>query len=388
MNILIAPNAFKNSLAAEVVAEAIYKGLQQSDLACSCTSFPVGDGGDGTAGLLIKHLKGKIITRKVHDPLKSEINSSFGIIENDVTLLKTAIIEMADASGLRLLKSEEYDPLHTTSFGTGELIKYAIEENAKKIILCVGGSATVDGGLGIMQALGAVFYNKKGEILDNAPASLIDLEDIDLSKIDKRIYDTELVILCDVENKLLGEEGSAAVFGPQKGASTEDVKQLDAALSKFRDVVLKKNAKDMASLKHGGAAGGVSAGLHALLNAKLVTGIEYFLDATSFDKALDKIDLVITGEGSIDTQTLQGKGPFGVAKRAKGNSIPVIGIAGKVPLVEDKNLLEYFDMLLPISNELMDIETAIKKTYENLVRTATELGDLINKKENNFFRVY
>ncbi len=379
MNILIAPNAFKNSLAADIVSEAIHKGLLQSNLTCSCTSFPVGDGGDGTAGLLIKHLKGKIITRKVHDPLMREINSSFGIIENDVASPKTAIIEMADASGLRLLKSEEYDPLHSTSFGTGELIKYAIEENVKRLILCIGGSATVDGGVGIMQALGAVFYNKRGEILDNIPASLINLEDIDLSKIDSRVYDIELVILCDVENSLLGKEGAAAVFGPQKGASTEDVKQLNAALTKFRDVVLKRNGKDIASLKHGGAAGGVSAGLHTFLNAKLVTGIEYFLDETEFDKLLPQTDLVITGEGSIDTQTLQGKGPFGVAKRAKANSIPVIGIAGKVPLAEDKNLLEYFDVLLPISNETMDIETAIKKTYENLVRTATQLGDSLSK---------
>ena len=379
MNILIAPNAFKNSLAAEEVAEAIQKGLEQSNLACNCIPFPVGDGGDGTAGLLIKHLKGKVSTRKVHDPLKREITSSFGIVENNFLYShKTAIIEMADASGLRLLKPEEYDPLYATSFGTGELIKYAIEENVKKIILCIGGSATIDGGLGIMQALGAVFYNKKGEVLDNAPASLIDLEEIDLSKIDNLVFDTELVILCDVENKLLGQEGAAAVFGPQKGASKENVKQLDTALSKFRDVVLKKNGKDMGWLKHGGAAGGVSAGLHALLNAELVTGIEYFLDATSFGKALEQIDLVITGEGSIDTQTLQGKGPFGVAKRAKANSIPVIGIAGSVPLATNKDLSKYFDVLLPINNEPMAIEIAMKNTYENLVRTSRLLGDLLS----------
>lgn len=381
MNILIAPNAFKNSLAADDVAEAIHKGLQQSKLSCNCTSFPVGDGGDGTADLLIKLLNGKRINRKVHDPLQRIINSSYGIIEKgSSTSFKTAIIEMADASGLRLLKSQEYDPLHATSFGTGELIKHAIEENAGKIILCIGGSATVDGGLGIMQALGSVFYNKKGEILNNSPASLINLEDIDLSKIDNRIDNTELVVLCDVGNYLLGEEGAAAVFGPQKGASNENVKQLDAALFRFRDIVLKKYGRDMALLKHGGAAGGISAGMHALLNAKLVSGIEYFLDATRFDKALEQTDLVITGEGSIDTQTLQGKGPFGVAKRAKEKSIPVIGIAGKVPLVTDKSLLEYFDVLLPINNEPMDIDTAMKCTYANLIRTSRLLGDLLSKK--------
>lgn len=379
MNILVAPNAFKNSLDADAAAEAISKGLLQSRFSCSCTSFPVGDGGDGTAALLLKHLNGKIINRTVCDPTGRKINSFFGLADDDpLSEHKTAIIELADASGLKLLQRDECDPLRATTFGTGELIKYALESGVEKIILCIGGSATVDGGIGILQALGAVFYDDIGNILNHCPASFIDLAHIDISKIDRNIYETELIVLCDVENSLLGEKGAATVFGPQKGASKNDVEQLEACLTKFRDVVFRETGKDMAMLKHGGAAGGVAAGLHTFLNAKLVNGIEYFLDVTGFEKELQQADLVITGEGCIDTQTLQGKGPYGVAKLAKEKSISVIGLAGKVPLVADEQLQKYFDVLLPISHEAMDIETAMKYTYDNLLRTSKLLGDILS----------
>ena len=374
MHILIAPNAFKNSLSAIDAADAIGKGLQQSRLKCSIIPFPVGDGGDGTGALLMNHLHGKIINRTVRNPIGRKINSFFGLTGNG----STAIIELADASGLRLLQQNEYDPLHTTTHGTGELINGALEMNVNKIILCIGGSATVDGGIGIMEALGAKLYDAKGNILKAVPASFIDLADIDLSGINKKIYDIELIILCDVENYLLGENGAAAVFGPQKGASEKDVQQLEKGFIQLSNIAFKKTGKDMTAIKCGGAAGGVAAGLFTFLNAKLVNGIEYFLDATSFDKALEQADIVITGEGSIDKQTLHGKGPFGVAKRAKEKSIPVIGLAGQVPLIIDRRLQEYFDVLLPISHEVMDLETAIENTYGNLTRTAKMIGELIN----------
>jgi glycerate 2-kinase len=374
MHILIAPNAFKNSLAADMVAEAINKGLLESKLLCSTTSFPVGDGGDGTTTLLIRHLQGKIINKQVHDPIGRQINSCFGLTDNN----QTAIIELADASGLKLLQRNEYDPLHTTTYGTGELINYALEKNAKKIILCIGGSATVDAGVGILQALGVKFIDDKGNELKQLPASLSKLADINTINLDRRLANTELIILCDVENKLLGENGAAAVFGPQKGASKEDIQQLEAGLTRLCNLVLQKTGIDMAALKHGGAAGGVAAGLHTLLNAKLVNGIDYFLDITGFDKALEQADIVITGEGSIDEQTLRGKAPFGIAKRAKERSIVVIGIAGNVPLKMDEQLQKYFDVLLPVSNEVMDIKIAIKNTYANLVRSAKLIGDLLN----------
>ena len=373
MNIVIAPNAFKNSLSAAEAAAAIHKGFTQSRLACVCTEFPIGDGGDGTASLIIQHMEGRLITKEVKDPLGRTIRASFGLIDNGAT----AVIEMADASGLRLLQPGEYNPMQETSYGTGELIKAALDEKVKKIILCIGGSATVDGGSGIMQAMGIRLKDIDDIELLDLPASLVRLHTIDLSEKDSRILDTELVILCDVENRLLGEQGAAAVFGPQKGASFHDMLMLEEGLAQLSKTVLDKTGRDMAMVKHGGAAGGVAAGLYALFNAQLVNGIDYFLTITQFERVLTDAGLVITGEGSIDRQTLQGKGPFGVAKKAKQLSLPVIGLAGKVPLQPDESLSSYFDILLPISHESMEITAALQHTRDNLTRTASLLGNLI-----------
>ena len=375
MRILVAPNTFKNSLDAVKVAEAISKGLQLSKLSCSIVCFPVGDGGDGTASLLVQHFQGKIIEVPVHDPLGRKIKAAFGLIDGD----KTALIELADASGLRLLHAAEYAPLHATTYGTGELIKQALDKGVKKIIIGIGGSATVDTGVGLLQALGIKFYDGNGDELQQLPASLINLDKIDTTGTDKRLANTEIVVLCDVENTLLGPEGAATIFGPQKGAAKNEVQQLEKALTRLSNIVFTETGKDMAAIKHGGASGGVAAGLHTFLRAKLANGIEHFLDITGFDTALQNADLVITGEGSIDIQTLQGKAPFGVAKRAKAKSIPVIGIAGKVPLHPNEQLQKYFDVLLPISHEAMDIQTAMDHTYDNLIRTGKSLGDLLSR---------
>ena len=373
MKILVAPNAFKNSLTAGKAAEAISFGLQRSRLSCSTVFFPVGDGGDGTAALLIQSLGGKNIDAQVQDPLGRLINTSFGLIDND----KTAVIELANASGLRLLAPCEYDPLHTTTYGTGQLIKLALDRGVNKILLCVGGSATVDGGTGLLSALGAQFCDKNGSGLTGLPQSLHALVGIDRTTIDARLLHAELIVLCDVENHLLGANGAAEIFARQKGASENDVLHLEAALTHLRTVIFEETGKDMATVKHGGAAGGVAAGLHAIVNAKLVNGIDYFLECTGFETALQNTQIVITGEGSIDAQTLQGKAPFGVAKRAKEKSITVIGLAGKVPLVADAELNRYFDILLSINNQPADIKTAIANTYDNLVRTAEQLGNLL-----------
>ena len=372
MHILVAPNAFKNSLDAAKVAEAISNGLQKSKLQCTTACFPVADGGDGTAGLLIDHLKGEWIHANVHDPLMRKINSSFGWIEKD----KTAIIELAAASGLRLLKRAEYNPLAATTFGTGELILEALAKNANRIILCIGGSATVDGGTGILKALRIKFFDKKGNELDELPASLSSLAEIETTSCDKRIKNTRIIILCDVENPFLGSNGAARVFGPQKGASEKEVQLLENKLAKFNEIVLRKTGKEMAALKHGGAAGGVAAGLHSFLDADLVNGIDHFLQITGFEKELVKANMVITGEGNIDLQTLHGKGPFGVAKKAKEFSVPVIGMAGKVS--GERSLHQYFDQLISINDDEADLETAIKNTFTNLERAAQRLGDLLS----------
>jgi glycerate kinase len=382
MQILIAPNAFKHSLSAEQAASAIEKGFLQSKLDCQCELFPVGDGGDGTGELLIKRLEGKIVTTEVHGPLGKKINASFGLIDGD----KTAVIEMANASGLSLLKKEELDPLHATSFGTGEQIKAALDRGVKKIIIGMGGSATIDGGTGILRALGLRFLNAKGEELKGGPVFLNELATIDPFSMDKRVKDTVIVVLCDVNNLLLGEKGAAAVFGPQKGASTGDVQILDKALTRFSDITFQQMEKEIATVKHGGTAGGAAAGLCAFLNAKLVNGIEYFLELTKFNGSLGKADLVITGEGSIDEQTLHGKAPYGVARAAKQKGKRVIAFAGKIPSTTNPALNKYFDELISINPEPVELETALAEAEKNLIRTATEKGNLLatkNNKNNN-----
>jgi glycerate kinase len=373
MRILISPNAFKHSIDAEEAALAIQQGFMQSMLDCECECFPIGDGGDGTGELIIKRCAGQKISGATHDALGRGIKAAFGLIDDGTT----AVIEMADASGIRLLKHEELNPLIATSFGTGEQIKTALDKGAKKIIVGMGGSATADGGSGILKALGIRFLNANKEELEGLPASLIELASIDVSGIDQRILDSEVVVLCDVDNMLLGNNGAAAMFGPQKGASPEDVKKLNAALGKLSQVALQLTGKDMSAIKYGGTAGGAAAGLYALLNAELVNGIDYFLQLTAFDKALENTDLVVTGEGSIDEQTLQGKGPFGVAFRAKLKGLPVIGLAGKVPVESNASLQKYFDVLMAIGNQPVDLSTALAGTANNLVRTSRELGNVL-----------
>jgi glycerate 2-kinase len=359
MNILIAPNAFKNALTADAAATAILQGLRQSRLKFAGECFPVGDGGDGTGELLIKRLGAEIIEATARDPFGRERQTSFGL----VTATNTAIIEMASASGIRLLKREELDPLRATSAGTGDLIRAALDKNARHIILGMGGSATVDGGAGILTALGT-------RILDTS---------IDTTGLDPRLAATEITILCDVSNPLLGPQGAAAVFGPQKGATPQAVQQLEATLRQLAAAVYTTIGKDITAIRSGGTAGGAAAGLYGVLDARLVNGIDYFLQITGFEEALQHTDLVITGEGSIDEQTLQGKAPFGVAVAAKKRGIPVIGLGGRLPQSATA-LDDYFDALLPINHQLLRPPEALRQTAANLTATARSLGNVMARK--------
>jgi glycerate kinase len=370
MHLLIAPNAFKNSLTANEAAAAIQRGLSRSHLTATTECFPVGDGGDGTGDLLIQRLHGQHIAAKARDPLGRPIAANFGLIQPH-----TAIIEMATASGLHLLDPAELNPLRTSSAGTGDLIRAALDRHAQRIILGMGGSATVDGGTGILRALGARFLNSYGQPLEDLPAQLPDLASIDLSDLDPRLQSTELIVLCDVINPLTGPEGAATVFGPQKGATVKAVQHLESGMERLAQVITGQTGLELATLPRTGTAGGAAAGLHGLLQASLVSGIDYFLEITGFDAALDHSDWVITGEGSIDEQTLQGKGPLGVARRAKKKSIPVIGLAGRLPLEMSPGLKEYFDMLMPINPEPLELAEALRLAAVNLERTAVQLGN-------------
>jgi len=373
MHIVIAPNAFKNSLTAEAAAAAIRTGLEQSRLQFTAECFPVADGGDGTGDLLVARLGANRKEVVARDPLGRKRTAYYGLSADG----GTAIIEMANASGLRLLAPGEPDPLRATSCGTGDLISAALECHPRRILIGMGGSATVDGGTGILTALGVRFLNSEGCEIVALPAGLSDLASVDVSGLDPRLKDTELTVLCDVDNPLLGAEGAAAVFGPQKGASTEDVKQLEAALRQLSGIIEQQFDIDVSALARGGTAGGAAAGLYALLGARLVNGIDLFLETTGFERALKHADWVITGEGSIDEQTLKGKGPFGVAVAAKRNGVPVIGLAGRLPPEANTRLASYFDVLLPINHEVMPLQQTLAQTAVNLTATARAIGSLL-----------
>ena len=374
MHILIAPNAFKHSLSANEIAEAIQEGLKRSGATCTSECFPIADGGDGTGHLIVEKCGGLWHKYDVHDPLGRLIKAPLGIIDQG----KTAVIEMADASGIRLVRSDEMLPLMASSFGTGELIRFALDRNVSRIIIGLGGSATVDGGVGILSALGIKFRDADGAELAALPINISQFRQIDMSGFDSRIFNCQITVLCDVDNLLLGEQGSAVIFGPQKGASPSDIKLLDLALTNLRDLAFQSTGINMNEILHGGAAGGIAASLFTFLHARLVNGAEHFLELTDFEKRLKNADLLITGEGCLDEQTLQGKGPFAVAKLAKESNITVIGIAGSVPLNENPNLNRYFDIVMPIGNEPTDLQTAMNFTTSNLIRTASVIGKFLS----------
>jgi len=374
MHILIAPNAFKHSLSANEIAEAIQEGLKQSGATCTSECFPIADGGDGTGHLIVEKCDGFWHKYDVHDPLGRLIKAPLGIIDQG----KTAVIEMADASGIRLLRTDEMSPLMASSFGTGELIRFALDRHVSSIIIGLGGSATVDGGVGILSALGMKFRDADGAELPALPINISRFRQIDISGFDSRIFNCQVTVLCDVDNLLLGEQGSAVIFGPQKGASPSDIKLLDLALTNLRDLAFQSTGINMNEILHGGAAGGIAAALFTFLNARLVNGAEYFLELTAFEKRLKNADLLITGEGCLDEQTLQGKGPFAVAKLAKECNITVIGIAGSVPLNENPDLNRYFDIVMPIGNQPTDLQTAMNFTTSNLIRTASVIGKFLS----------
>jgi glycerate kinase len=377
MHILIAPNAFKHSLSAVDAAAAIAAGLGASILSGTWAACPVGDGGDGTAEVLLRARGGERRQALARDPLGRHIPCEFVLLDEG----RTAVIELAEASGLRRLQPHELDPLRASTAGTGDLLKCALDCGVREIILCVGGSATVDGGSGLLQSLGVGFLDSAGRPLDCLPGQLPALDAIDLTRLDPRLDprrgERVLTVLCDVTNPLLGARGAAAIFGPQKGATGEAVGALETALTRFSEVVLRHTGEDIARLPRGGAAGGVAAGLYGLLGARLVGGIEYVLQLIDFDAALEGADLVITGEGAIDDQTIDGKAPWGVALRARARGAFVVGMAGRVPLVTSPELREGFDALLAIGDGVTTLDVALGRTADNLRRTALELGNLL-----------
>jgi glycerate kinase len=376
MHIIIAPNTFKHSLSTFEVAAAIKSGFEKSGLDATYTIFPIADGGEGVTDILVRHLSGDEQSVTVQDPLGRLINTSFGLINKG----KTAVIELARASGLRWLQNQELNPMQASTFGTGQLILKALDLGVRDFVIGLGNSATVDGGAGLLQALGVKLTDEQGKPIAPGAAGLGKLHHIELKELDSRIAESTFTVVCDVENPLLGESGAARVFGPQKGADPAMVEELENYLSGFNYLVKKNLKKDMAALVHGGAAGGTAAALAVFLNAKLVPGVEYIVNLTGFTQALPHADLLVTAEGGLDKQTLAGKGPYGVARLAKAHQIPVITLAGQIPADLDLSLFEYFDAVIPIGAGPVSLEEAIKNTAVNLSRTAWQIGNILRLK--------
>ncbi|PRX21795.1 glycerate kinase [Orenia metallireducens] len=323
MKILIAPDSFKGSLTALEVAENIEKGILRILPDAEVLKVPMADGGEGTLQSLVDANQGEVIEKEVVGPLGDKVEGYFGYLAKD----NTGVVEMAVASGLPLISEQDLNPMKTTTYGTGELIKAALDKGVKELIIGIGGSATNDGGVGMAQALGVKFLDSSGEEIGFGGGELDKIESIDMSGLDPRIKDVKIRVACDVTNCLYGPEGAAHIYGPQKGATPEMIKILDDNLRHLAEVVKRDLAKDVQSIVGGGAAGGLGAGLVAFLDAKLETGVDIILDATNLAARMKGVDLVITGEGRLDSQTVNGKTPIGVAKKAKEFGLPVIAIS-------------------------------------------------------------
>lgn len=371
MKIIIAPNSFKGSLDAFQVAKAIEDGINSSRLSAECEIMPIADGGDHTLEVFQRWQGGNIESESVRDPLGREVEANWLYIEEK----ETAVIEMAKASGISLLREEELDPLKTSSYGTGQLISAAIAQGVKKIILGLGGSATVDAGLGILQALGAQLYDSHGDQISHWCNPLLEIHEIEFEDTDGKFNDVQFSILCDVENPLLGEEGAAHVFGPQKGADPAMVRRLESAMKNFNDIIIRRTGEDLSEMPGAGAAGGIAVTLKAFFSATMQNGVDYLLSNMGFEEKIKRADLLITAEGKVDQQTLQGKGPYGVAKKAGDHGVPSIILAGKADDIEQLN--KGFSVVFAITNGPMSLKEAMKNTTRDLKSTAAQIGNLL-----------
>lgn len=370
MKIVLAPDSFKESLTAMEVAVAIERGFKPIFPNAEYVKLPMADGGEGTVQSLVDATGGRIVTTTVTGPLGQPVEGFYGLLGHG----DTAVIEMAAASGLHLVEPHLRNPLLTTTLGTGELIKAALDSEVRHIIIGIGGSATNDGGIGMAQALGAKFTDSAGNDLALGGGALADLVAIDLSGLDERLAQVQLEVACDVSNPLCGSQGASQVFGPQKGATADMVNQLDSNLAHYAEIILQTTGKKVMDQAGAGAAGGLGAALLGLFDASLRPGINIVMDAVRFAERVQDADIVITGEGCIDSQTVHGKTPIGVARAAKQYDVPVIGIAGSLAkdcsVVHDHGLDVVFSVVLGAT----DLPSALKEAAFNVEVTSRNIA--------------
>jgi len=384
LKILIAPDSFKESLTSIEVADYLKEGFKKADKNFEITKLPLADGGEGTVKSLVAATDGKIMKKEVTDPLGNKVEAIYGILGDG----KTGVIEMATASGLPLVPKDKRNPLKTTTYGTGELIKAALDQGCTKLIIGIGGSATNDCGVGMAQALGGKFLDEDGKQIGYGGQYLKDIEKIDLSQLDSRIAETEIEVACDVDNPLYGKNGAAYIYGPQKGASKDQVKELDQGLKHIAEIIKDDLGKEVNEIPGAGAAGGLGAGLSAFLDAKLRPGIKIVMEASKLREKMKKVDLVVTGEGKIDGQTASGKTPVGVSRIAKKEELPVIAVAGTIGEDAEKVYDEGIDFLYSVIDKPMTLKEAIDNADKLLIKTGYNLGKFIKKFNISYWRDY
>jgi len=368
MKIVIAPDSFKGSLTAIEVSDAIEIGVKKAFPDSLVEKIPMADGGEGTVQCLVNATQGKLYDKEVVGPLGETVVASFGILGDQTT----ASIEMASASGLPLVPPDRKNPMITTTYGTGQLIKAALDHGCQKMIIGIGGSATNDGGAGMLQALGVQLLDKSGKEIGFGGEQLTKLAQIDISKIDPRIRDVKILVASDVQNPLCGDTGASRIYGPQKGATEEMIIALDAALSHYADIIKQDLGKNIKNIPGAGAAGGLGAGLIAFLDAELKPGIDIVINTVQLERIVQDADLVITGEGEINGSTIYGKTPIGVARVAKKFQIPVLSVSA---LIDDSGWIvkeHGIDYLIKPENPTMEIEFPQSRKIDLLANTVSD----------------
>jgi glycerate 2-kinase len=373
MRILVAPNALKGSLDPIDAARAIAEGLAQGFPDAEIEQLPIADGGDATAAVLVRALGGAFAEAAAQDPLGRTRNASFGLIDEG----REAVVEVAQASGLVLLESGERDPLTSTSYGAGQLVVAALDRGCRRIDIALGGSATVDGGAGLVQALGVRLLDRNGADVPKGGGGLERLERIDVASIDARVQEAQIVAVCDVDNVLLGAEGAARAFGPQKGATPDMVQRLEANLTRFAAIIERDLGRDVRALRHGGAAGGMAAGIAGILGGRLEAGADFVLERLRLQDRLAGKDVVLTAEGRLDRQTLQNKAPYALARSARGTGAAVILLAGGISDDVDREAFDLFDVIMPICQGPVGLEESMRRARELLFAAAARVGSLL-----------
>ena len=372
---VLAPDSFKESMTAKEVCNAMEKGLRKVCPEANFVHVPMADGGEGTTQSLIDATEGSLYALSVTGPLEETVEASYGIMGNG----EIAMIEMASASGIQFVNRDTKNPLVTTTYGTGELIRACLDKGIKKIILGIGGSATNDGGAGMAEALGVRFYDEAGNMLPRGGGALGRLHHIDISGLDSRLAQVDIQVACDVTNPLCGEQGASAIFGPQKGATPEMVAQLDSNLAHYAAVIRNQLGKEIADVPGAGAAGGLGAGLMAFTQCTLRKGIDIVVEFSGLRDKLVGADFCFTGEGRIDYQTKFGKTPYGVARTAKAQGVPVIAVSGCVGEGVEALYGEGIDTIFGIIPRADNIEALLKDGPINMERACENIARLLKK---------